>query len=189
MTVNLHQLLQMSPESPVLISPSPPMSCVSPLMSVSPSLPAPSTTFSSSPSSSYTNTRKKATGTRANLTPDSLIPLDAPIQTRTYLGPSKTSRKELPVTFARKRKREDDDEELEAPPPNASEKEHIEYKRKLNTVAARKSRRRKLQHLQVLEDRNAELAKEAENWRTRASLLTSMLKAAGITGLEGLADA
>lgn len=45
--------------------------------------------------------RRNPTGTRKNITPDTLIPLDASTQTRSYVTPSTTSRKELPAVFAR----------------------------------------------------------------------------------------
>ena len=52
-------------------------------------------------------TRRKSTptGTRKNITPESLVPLDATIQSRNYRLPSYTSRMKLPINFARKRAR------------------------------------------------------------------------------------
>ena len=52
-------------------------------------------------------TRRKSThtGIRKNITPESLVPLDAPIQPRKYRLPSAASRKEVPLIFARKRER------------------------------------------------------------------------------------
>ncbi|KAH9965515.1 hypothetical protein BC827DRAFT_1102577, partial [Russula dissimulans] len=45
------------------------------------------------------------TGTHRNITPESLVPYDVPIQSRKYRMPSATSHKELPATFARKHAR------------------------------------------------------------------------------------
>src|SRR5216684_2282762 len=57
-------------------------------------------------SSTFPTRRKSApTGTRKNVTPETLVPYNAPIQSRKYRTPSATSRKELPATFARKRAR------------------------------------------------------------------------------------
>ena len=126
-----------------------------------------------------------ATGTRRNITPDALVPLDAPTQNRRYLAPSSTSRKDLPASFSKKRSRTAafDDDELdgeeaptEAPGPNATELEKIEYKRRLSTIAARKSRRRKLEYKLMVEGRVEELEKESEKWRTRCKVLQEVLK-------------
>lgn len=142
------------------------------------------------PTSLYEQTpdRRKtlATGTRKNLTPESLVSLDAPTQPRKYATPSSTSRKELPAVFARKRARsqafgDEDDELPEEPLPlNATEKEQIEWKRRQNTLAARKSRKRKLQHQMELENAVEQLASEKEMWKTRALMFQSMLKAQGV---------
>ncbi|KAF5338830.1 hypothetical protein D9758_012083 [Tetrapyrgos nigripes] len=50
-------------------------------------------------------THSSATGTRKHITTASLVPLDAPTQSRHYATPSTTSRKEVPAVFARKRNR------------------------------------------------------------------------------------
>lgn len=131
--------------------------------------------------------RTTATGTRKGITPESLVPLDAPTQPRKYATPSATSRKELPAVFARKRARSqafgDEEDELEgeqAPGPNATEKEQIEWKRRQNTLAARKSRKRKLQHQQELEDTVRGLTREREVWKTRALTFRQLLVSHGI---------
>jgi hypothetical protein len=140
------------------------------------------------PPQSQQSTRRKssATGTRKNVTPESLVPLDAPTQPRKYATPSATSRKELPAVFAKKRARshafgEDDDETPEEPlPPNATEKEQIEWKRRQNTLAARKSRKRKLQHQMELEETVERLTEEKEIWRVRAMTYQSLLRQHGL---------
>ena len=132
--------------------------------------------------SSVTQTRRKnvPTGTRKNVTPESLIPVDAPIQSRNYRLPSSTSRKELPATFARKRARtqgpaEDDGE----PGPSVSEEDAIKTKRLQNTLAARRSRKRKLEYQRELEDAIEDERKEKEMWRARALVLEALLRDKG----------
>jgi hypothetical protein len=134
--------------------------------------------------------RVSATGTRKNISTDSLVPIDAPTQTRRYLTPSATSRKEIPAIFARKRARqqmldgEDDELELESLKPNATELEQIEWKRRQNTLAARKSRKRKLLHQQGLETQLMELTNDREKWKQRALTLQGILQAHGIPFAE-----
>jgi hypothetical protein len=141
-----------------------------------------------------TKGRRKSTptGTRKNVTPDSLIPVSAPIQSRNYAAPSVTSRKELPAVFARKRKRslafaaEDDEEAVavavdpSAAPPTASELDAIEAKRRQNTLAARRSRKRKLEHQKELEDAIEVERQEKEAWKTRAMALEALCRSHGV---------
>ena len=128
------------------------------------------------------NRKVIATGTRKNLKPESLLPEDAPTQTRNYALPSATSRKEIPVTFARKRAAvaiANDEEIVPDLPLNASEQEQIEYKRRINTLAARKSRKRKLEAtLQMNEDLDR-YKKERDLWKVRAETLRGLLRAKG----------
>ncbi|KAH0585787.1 hypothetical protein H2248_007080 [Termitomyces sp. 'cryptogamus'] len=134
------------------------------------------------------DTRRKsnATGTRKGVTPEALVPVDAPTQPRKYVLPSATSRKELPSVFARKRSRstafgEEDDEFNEAPPgPDATEREQIEYKRRQNTVAARRSRKRKLEYQRNLEANLEHLTRERDVWKTRTMILQELLQAHGV---------
>nr|WKW83175.1 TGA4 [Flammulina filiformis] len=126
------------------------------------------------------------TGTRKNITPDTMVPLDAPTQSRQYRAPSATSRKEVPTSFARKRTRAqafaDDEDELELGdlPLNATDAQQIEYKRRQNTIAARKSRKRKLEYQQTLESELAELKMQVEQWRVRAEIYEGVLKSSGL---------
>lgn len=85
------------------------------------------------------------TGFRKGVTPAVMVPMDAPTQTRQYLSESKTSRKEIPAAFqnkARKRQHEDALDEDEVPDDI---QDAITAKRRLNTLAARRSRARKAQ--------------------------------------------
>ncbi|KAK6972127.1 imprinted and ancient [Favolaschia claudopus] len=135
-----------------------------------------------------TRRRSNVTGTRKNLTPASLIPLDAPTQRRTYITPSATSRKALPEAIVKKRLHSsafptadlDDDEELGVLSPTASEQETIDFKRRQNTLAARKSRKRKLEHQQALEDEVRALQGEVTKWRERTMIAQEMLRAKGV---------
>jgi hypothetical protein len=129
-----------------------------------------------------------ATGTRRDITPATMVPLDAPTQSRNYILPSSTSRKANPL-HAQKRthsqafgQSQEQDELLdEAPPgPNATQIEHIEWKRRQNTIAARKSRRRKLEYLRELETDNGELREDRDKWKTRCGVLEGVLKANGM---------
>jgi len=132
------------------------------------------------PSVLQTRRKNVPTGTRKNLTPESLVPFDAPIQSRKYRIPSTTSRKELPATFARKRARtqgpgEDDGE----PGPTVSEEDAIKTKRLQNTLAARRSRKRKLEYQRELEEAIEAERKEKEVWRARALVLEALLRDKG----------
>jgi hypothetical protein len=132
--------------------------------------------------SSYLPTRRKnaPTGTRKNTTPESLVPYDAPIQTRKYCLPSTTSRKELPATFARKRARTQDlGEDDGRPGATLSEEDVIKAKRLQNTLAARRSRKRKLEYQHELEDAIENERKEKETWRARTLILETLLRDKG----------
>jgi len=132
-------------------------------------------------SSTFPTRRKSApTGTRKNITPESLVPYDAPIQPRMYRLPSATSRKELPVTFSRKRARTSTPAEEEAPlGPTASEEGAIKAKRLQNTLAARRSRKRKLEYQRELEDAIDVERKDKEMWRAHALVLEALLRDKG----------
>ncbi|ETW81390.1 basic-leucine zipper transcription factor [Heterobasidion irregulare TC 32-1] len=144
------------------------------------SLHSPSGGTSVTSQSSIKQKRKQApTGTRKNLTPDSLVPVDAPIQPRKYVMPSQTSRKELPATFARKRARsqafgEDDGDDV-ADGPTLSEEDAIKAKRLQNTLAARRSRKRKLEYQRELEDALEAERQDKEMWKARALVLEALL--------------
>jgi len=116
------------------------------------------------------------TGTRKNLTPDALIPLDAPVQPRNYLSPSVTSRKDPP----RKRSRSDafdDDDEANG---EAGELDAVAAKRLQNTLAARRSRKRKLEHQLEIEVNLDRERQQKEQWRSRALTLEALLLSHGI---------
>ena len=127
-------------------------------------------------------TRRKSvpTGTRKNITPESLVPYTAPVQPRKYRLPSSTSRKELPATFARKRARSSAPGEVEgAVEPTLSEEDAIKTKRLQNTLAARRSRKRKLEYQRELEDAIDAERKDKETWRAHALVLEALLRDKG----------
>ncbi|KAJ7689489.1 hypothetical protein B0H17DRAFT_1066770 [Mycena rosella] len=147
----------------------------------------PKSTATPAPAEPPSKRRVTATGTRKNLKPESLIPLEAPTQKRTYVTPSATSRKAIPAVFAQKKRLhsvafsvDDDEAELGVLSPTASEAETIEYKRRQNTLAARKSRKRKLEHQQMLEDEITVLKGDNERWKTRAMMAADLLQQNGI---------
>ncbi|KAF7329771.1 hypothetical protein MKEN_00240400 [Mycena kentingensis (nom. inval.)] len=117
------------------------------------------------------------------------LPMDAPTAMRTYATPSLTSRKDIPAFFAARRpgpgshSSDGEEDELTEEPPaaNATDQEKIEYKRRQNTLAARRSRKRKLMHQQALEEAVERLTREKEIWRTRALMLSNLLRSHGIT--------
>jgi hypothetical protein len=131
-------------------------------------------------SSHPTRRKNEPTGTRKNITPESLVPYNAPIQTRKYRLPSSTSRKDLPATFARKRARtQGPGEDDGGVGPSLSEEDAINAKRLQNTLAARRSRKRKLEYQRELEDAIETERQEKEMWRARALVLEALLRDKG----------
>lgn len=127
------------------------------------------------------------TGTRKNITPEALVPIDAPTQQRKYLTPSVTSRKEVPAVFARKRARTaafgDEQDELNEDVrilPSMTEQEQIEAKRRQNTVAARRSRKRKLEYQRELEESVEQYKRESEIWKSKAMTYQALLRSHNI---------
>ncbi|KAF8811011.1 hypothetical protein BYT27DRAFT_7185124 [Phlegmacium glaucopus] len=161
-TLDVSALITMSPSSPLLDSFDP-------------------SQFSSTAQQPTAKSAPRRTGIRKGVTPDSLLDETAPTQSRNYVTPSATSRKEVPAVFARKRARStafgDEEDQLDdyVLPPNPTEKDLIEQKRRQNTVAARRSRKRKLEHLQQLEKELEQERQQKEQWRQRALMLSSLL--------------
>lgn len=156
--------------------PSPSSSSLSCLHSQHPSLHN-SYPLSSSPSSSCAPRHRRS--------PDTLIDLDAPVQPRRYVTPSSTSRKDIPSYYLKRRPQvqisdEEDDELTEELPANATDQERIEHKRHRNTIAARRSRRRKMAYQQQLEDMVEQLTREKEKWKTRAETLRQIAQSRGV---------
>ncbi|KZW01597.1 hypothetical protein EXIGLDRAFT_760799 [Exidia glandulosa HHB12029] len=106
---------------------------------------------------------KAATGFRKGATPNTLVPLDAPTQTRAYLGASKTSRKEVPAAFQQKAKKRQHEEMLDDDELPDDIQDQIAAKRRLNTLAARRSRQRKAQTAMEMESRINDLSAQVEH--------------------------
>ena len=166
-------LIVMTPTSPLLDSFDP--------SQLSSTAPQPTNVSPAVTKASASRRKVSATGIRKGVTPETLLDESAPTQSRNYVTPSATSRKEVPAVFARKRARStafgDEEDQLDdyTLPPNPTEKDLIEQKRRQNTVAARRSRKRKLEHLQLLETSLEKERQEKEQWRQRALMLSSIL--------------
>jgi len=130
------------------------------------------------------NRRTKATGIRKGVTPETLLNEDAPTQPRKYTTPSATSRKDLPEVFRRKRARSvafaDEEDQLDELPPNPTEQDLIEQKRRQNTVAARRSRKRKLEQFQNMEASRNEERQLKELWMNRSNVLLQLVRSMGV---------
>ena len=95
------------------------------------------------------------------------------------------------MVFARKRARGtafgDDEDELEAEatsltgPPTANEADAIAAKRRQNTLAARRSRKRKLEHQRYLEESIDQIKAEKELWQRRAIMCQGQLASMGVS--------
>ncbi|KLO08119.1 hypothetical protein SCHPADRAFT_620528 [Schizopora paradoxa] len=178
---NLDNLFTMSPLTPALDA------LVTPAqVDDNSSFPEPPASTTGTKSSLKLN-KKGPTGTRKNITPESLVPLEAPTQSRNYITPSTTSRKELPAVFAKKRARStafgDEEDELEdgeeAAPPTGTEADAIAAKRRQNTLAARRSRKRKLEYQRDLENAVETERQEKEMWRGKAMFFERHMQAMG----------
>ena len=84
---------------------------------------------------------------------------------------------------SRKRANSDDEdhsEELEPLDPNATEEQKKEYKRRQNTLAARRSRARRALETLSLRDENARLKTENAVWKERALMMERLLATHGV---------
>ncbi|KAF9059331.1 hypothetical protein BDP27DRAFT_1341678 [Rhodocollybia butyracea] len=120
----------------------------------------------SSSSSSSAGPRSRRQGS-----PNSPLNMDLPLpypQPRSRRSPNQRILP-LPEDF-------DDDSDDEPLPPDASEKEKSEWRKRRNTKAARRSRKRKVLYTERLEASVAQLRLEKETWRTRALTLRQLLK-------------
>ncbi|RDX53456.1 hypothetical protein OH76DRAFT_1399364 [Lentinus brumalis] len=147
--------------------------------------PSPHTNTVPTPSTPGRRSRKSLpTGTRKNITPDALVPMDAPIQQRKYVTPSATSRKEVPTAWLKKKRARSqafgEEDELEEDINLApGDMDAIEAKRRQNTLAARRSRKRKLEYQRELEMAVEREKDEKEMWRQRAMLFKALLESHG----------
>ncbi|KAF8581023.1 hypothetical protein K439DRAFT_1355176 [Ramaria rubella] len=126
------------------------------------------------------------TGTRRNITPAALVPLDAPTQPRQYVTPSVTSRKVLPAAFVKGKKRarsevDEDADRTDDTHLDPNTQEAIEAKRRQNTLAARRSRQRKLENIRTLEDTVERITQDRDMWMARAYDAEAKLRANGLS--------
>ena len=121
-----------------------------------------------------------------------MVPVDAPTQTRKYSAPSATSRKEIPASFARKRSRtaafgtpggSSSAELVDSPTMldvDDADMAEIEAKRRQNTLAARKSRLRKLETQRQLEHDCDVAQRQAQFYREQAEKYYEILRSHNI---------
>lgn len=126
----------------------------------------------SAPVSSSTR-KPQPTGFRKGVTPAVMVPFDAPTQSRTYLSESKTARKEIPAAFQHKAKKRQREEMLDDDEIPADIQDQIEAKRRLNTLAARRSRQRKAQTALENEQRINALTNEINVLQTQLRVVTA----------------
>lgn len=111
---------------------------------------------------------------------------DSVMRARAQLPTSHSSPGESYPSKSKKRTYDDisEDEaqssEVEAPGANATEEEKKAYKRRLNTRAARRSRKKRSLETQSLRDENAKLKTENAIWKERARMLERLLATHGI---------
>ncbi|KAF8754905.1 hypothetical protein RHS01_05470 [Rhizoctonia solani] len=126
--------------------------------------------------------KSQPTGHRKNLTPEQLLSVEAPTQQRNYYGPSATSRKPVPAGFEERRakivakRRRGLGTEGEELSEDAILNAAVEDKRRANTVAARRSRQRKLEYVKTLEIQLAEKDHEIALWKERAIAAEGMVR-------------
>lgn len=99
-------------------------------------------------------------GIKRRLGVDDLLPLDAPIQSRNYLAPSSTSRKDFFEDGSARDRDYDNGPTAEDVAAIAAEADPLKAKRLSNTLAARRSRHRKAQERAELEGTIDELRAE-----------------------------
>jgi len=76
---------------------------------------------------------------------------------------------------------DDEEDPLDKPlPENATEQEKIDWRRRQNTLAARKSRKRKQDQMQQLQDDVQRLSKEKDVWKERALMMKQLLISHGL---------
>ena len=84
-------------------------------------------------------------------------------------------------TLKRRSPYSDGEEEAERPlPEDATEQEKADWRRRQNTLAARKSRKRKQDQMQQLQDDVQRLSKEKDVWRERALIMKQLLISHGL---------
>lgn len=111
-------------------------------------------------SSSAPVATSESRGTKRRMESTDLLPLDAPIQKRTYYTVSATSRRDTARAA-------EVDEFAEEEAAIRREKDPRVAKRLSNTLAARRSRHRKAEELRLLNEKIEALTSEVESWKRR----------------------
>jgi hypothetical protein len=75
---------------------------------------------------------------------------------------------------------EDQSEDLDPLDPNATDEQKKEYKRRQNTLAARRSRAKKAHETHFLREENTRLKTEIAIWKERAQMMERLLITAGV---------
>lgn len=122
--------------------------------------------------------------TSPNTAPTSLPGQDMRYLSASAVPPAYTTQSSSSIPRSRQRgtpSEEDDEDYVDDLPPNATDKERAEHKRRLNTLAARRSRRRRLAEFQRLNDDVARLSRECDIWKERAMMMARMMSAHGIS--------
>jgi hypothetical protein len=103
-----------------------------------------------------------------------LIDLEAPTQTRNYISASSTSRKPTNTTVSKRKAAilPDGTHAIE-------DEERVEKKRRQNTLSARRSRARRQEVIEMLEDRKKILASELEHYQHRVEEAERKLRELG----------
>ena len=144
------------------LAPAPAHVAPSPSSAATPEVSSPALDRRSSSSSNKTESR----GTKRRLDSSALLPLDAPIQKRTYYTISATSRRDTAASAAAAELDEFAEEEAAI----RREKDPRVAKRLSNTLAARRSRHRKAEELRLLHEKIDALTGEVESWKRRCEL-------------------
>ncbi|KAK1230607.1 hypothetical protein PQX77_006302 [Marasmius sp. AFHP31] len=207
-TIPMYPSLTGYDSHPTMVSPTHSEDLALSPLTLSPPAPHPSTTFYEPfesyhhlPVQAYPVPHDAAYPGYAGVSADAAIPADtrylqpSPVNTSfneaPRAGPSRrqTTRRVDPHPYSSTSRRRpsshlqiqsSEDEELEELPPNATEKEKLRYQRHRNTLAARRSRKKKEIYKQELEQMVDQLTMETEKWKTRAEMLRRMLESQGM---------
>jgi len=107
-------------------------------------------------------------------------PISATRKRKNATPPAVDKKRSRSVAFGDDDDDDDEEDRIPPPPPTASQAEMIAYKRQMNTIAARRSRQRKREHLEALQEKVRTLRAEGDMWQQRALLVQEVLRKKGI---------
>ena len=119
---------------------------------------------------------KLPTSTRANLVPEALIPLDAPVRSRNYISQPPMPRRNVPRKRSRTEAFGSDDKSSQS----TVEPDSVASGQSKNTAATHRSRRRKPDPLVELEASIERERRFKEEWKLRAIMFEAVLFSHGI---------